>query len=326
MNQMVPATPRALQLAHGDDIFANPAAFEHAQRVAKVFASSNMIPQHLRGNFSDCLIAYQIARRLGEEPLTVFQNIYVVGGRPGWRTEYIIARANRLGVFKKRITWKASGSGDSLVVTATATLADGNVVEIACDMQMAKAEGWTKNPKYQSMPEHMLRWRSAAMLIRLHVPEVMGGMPISDEIEHPIKNVTPANDALEQFAQPAREAAERRQAMAADPEAGTTIDHDEDGVVVEPDEPEPEIEDEPTLAAVIERLMSFSANIKTPADFRALMDTITGAAGAARPGDSEVLRKWWTSEAMRKLRNRVGVEVSAVPAMTAEIEALAATL
>ncbi len=45
-------------------------------------------------------------------------------------------------------------------------------------------------------------------------------MPISDEIEHPIKNVTPAMDALEQFAQPAREAAERRQAMAAGPEAG----------------------------------------------------------------------------------------------------------
>ncbi len=167
MDQMVPADGASVTISRsGDDIFADPRHSSTRKRVAKVFASSDMIPQHLRGNFSDCLIAYQIARRLGEEPLTVFQNIYVVGGRPGWRTEYIIARADRLGVFKERIAWKASGSGDSLAVTASAMLADGNVVEIACDMQMAEAEGWTKNPKYQSMPEHMLRWRSAAMLIQ----------------------------------------------------------------------------------------------------------------------------------------------------------------
>ena len=166
------------------DVFSDPASFEHAQRVAKVFASSNLIPPHLKGQVADCLIAYQIARRLNEEPLTVFQNIYVVSGRPGWKTEYVIARANKAGVFKSRITWKATGEGENLAVTATAVLADsGEFISVTCDMKMARAENWTKNAKYTSMPEHMLRWRSAAMLIRLYAPEVMLGMPVIEELE-----------------------------------------------------------------------------------------------------------------------------------------------
>lgn len=188
------------------DVFSDPASFEHAQRVAKVFASSNLVPPHLKGQVADCLIAYQIARRLNEEPLTVFQNIYVVSGRPGWKTEYVIARANKAGVFKSRITWKPSGEGDTLAVTASAVLADsGETIAVTCDMKMAKAENWTKNSKYTSMPEHMLRWRSAAMLIRLYAPEVMLGMPVIEELETmepaPMRDISPAmRRSLDDFA------------------------------------------------------------------------------------------------------------------------------
>lgn len=190
------------------DVFANPEAFEHAQRIAKVFAQSSLVPQHLRNNVADCLIAYQIARRLGEEPLTVFQNIYVVNGKPGWTTAYMVSRANRSGVFRGRITWDENGDGDLLAVTAKAVLADtGEEVRVTCDMRMAKAEQWTRNAKYQSMPAHMLRWRSAAMLIRLYSPEVMLGMPVIEEIEtgqqREVRDVTPATtaaQALDDFA------------------------------------------------------------------------------------------------------------------------------
>lgn len=196
------------QVAPAGDVFASPELFEHAQRVAKVFASSSLVPSHLKGKVADCLIAYQIARRLNEEPLTVFQNIYVVSGRPGWKTEYVIARANKAGVFRGRLTWESNGKGDDLTVTAKAVLADsGEEVRATTDMRMAKAEGWTKNTKYASMPEHMLRWRSAAMLVRLYCPEVMLGMPVLEEIEtqpaQEIRDVTPpksAAQALDDFA------------------------------------------------------------------------------------------------------------------------------
>lgn len=208
MSAEVANLPAPMRQITATDVFANPETFEHAQRVAKVFAQSSLVPQHLRNNVADCLIAYQIARRLGEEPLTVFQNIYVINGKPGWTTAYMVSRANRSGVFRGRITWDESGNGDSLAVTAKAVLSDtGEEVRVTCDIRMAKAEQWTRNAKYQSMPSHMLRWRSAAMLIRLYSPEVMLGMPVIEEIEtgqqREVRDVTPAKtaaQALDDFA------------------------------------------------------------------------------------------------------------------------------
>lgn len=169
----------------GVDILASAETFAHMQRVAKVFCASALIPDHLKkNNGADALLALQIAKRMNEDPVSVMQNIYFVSGKAGWSASYMIARANRSGVFKGPIRWKSEGAGDDLVVTARGRLADieGEDVEVSVSMKMARAEGWTKNSKYNTMPEHMLRWRSATMLIRLYCPEVMMGMPTEDEL------------------------------------------------------------------------------------------------------------------------------------------------
>jgi hypothetical protein len=187
--------------ANALDLFATPAAFEHAQRVAKVFCASDLIPKHLKGNNgADALLAMAIARRVGEDPVMVFQNIYIVHGRAGWSASYMIARANRSGVFKGPIRWKTEGVGDAMKVTAFATLADtGETVESTVGMSMAKAEGWSKNSKYQTMGEHMLRYRSATFLVRLYCPEVMLGMQTHEELvdmgaANGMRDITPTGD------------------------------------------------------------------------------------------------------------------------------------
>jgi hypothetical protein len=165
-------------------MLADAARFEFGQRVANLFANSQLVPAHLRGKTADCFIALHMAERLNEDPLVVMQNINIINGRAGWSAQYMIGRANRSGVFRGRISWRSTGAGDALQVTAHAVLADaGEEVTATASMAMAKAEGWTKNQKYQSMPEHMLRYRSATMLIRLYAPEVMLGIPSSDELE-----------------------------------------------------------------------------------------------------------------------------------------------
>jgi hypothetical protein len=50
-------------------------------------------------------------------------------------------------------------------------------------MKEAMAEGWTKNPKYRSLPELMLRYRAATLLIRTHVPEALNGMHTVEELQ-----------------------------------------------------------------------------------------------------------------------------------------------
>ena len=48
-------------------------------------------------------------------------------------------------------------------------------------MAQAMKEGWTKNSKYKSIPEQMLRWRSSAWLINLYRPEVLLGLQVHDD-------------------------------------------------------------------------------------------------------------------------------------------------
>jgi hypothetical protein len=189
------ATLPVAQQFIGADVFSTPASFEHSQRVAKVFAASELVPAHLRKNgVTDVLLAYAIAKRMGEDPVIVMQNIFFVSGRAGWKTEYMIGRANKSGVFKGRINWRSQGQGDTLAVTAFAKLADtGEEITATATMGMAKAEGWTRNPKYGTMPEHMLRWRSATMLIRLFAPEVMLGVSTREELED-IQTLAPGAD------------------------------------------------------------------------------------------------------------------------------------
>jgi len=49
-------------------------------------------------------------------------------------------------------------------------------------MSEAKAEGWTSNAKYKTLPELMLRYRAATLLIRTHIPEVLNGMHTVEEL------------------------------------------------------------------------------------------------------------------------------------------------
>lgn len=233
----------------------DPDSFGHMQRVANILAMSPLFPEHLRKGSKEAAIAngvlvMNMAMRLNEDPLTVAQNIYFVGGKPGWSASYMISKANQHGVFKNPIDWIVKGRGtDNLSVTAVAELSGtGKQVEITCDMAMAKADGWTKNAKYQSMPEQMLRYRSATFLIRLYCPEVMVGVPATIELEaNTMKDITPDEEA---------EIYRDREGGGGPSDQKSQTDWDRlkkeeaEGVEPEKDEGEPEVD--PSTAKVVE--------------------------------------------------------------------------
>lgn len=164
--------------------------FSLMQRQARMFAMSPLIPEALRKGspeqaMANCYIAMSIADRMGEDRMTVMQNIHIIHGTAGFKSSYMIARANASGKFSEEIDWIEDATDrNNLSVTAFATLAKtGRRVEMTVDMAMAKAEGWTSNKKYTTMPKVMLRYRSAAFLIRLYAPEVMLGHQTADELE-----------------------------------------------------------------------------------------------------------------------------------------------
>lgn len=167
--------------------------FELMQRKAATFARSPLVPDHIRGKtdteeakkqgIANCYICLVLAEQMNENPLVVMQNIYIVHGKPGWSASYMIAKANASGIFKGVIRFKHEGSGASRKCTASATLKDtGEVVEVCMSMETATAEGWTKNSKYRSMPDQMLAYRAATLLVRLYCPQVMLGYHTADEL------------------------------------------------------------------------------------------------------------------------------------------------
>jgi len=174
------------------DVMRSSSGFAHAWRVAQMFAESALVPDHLRGRVSDVAVVLLMAWRLNEDPLVMMQHTHIVKGKAGFAAQYVIARANRSDVFHGRIKYRETGKpGDKeYAVTAYATLAEtGEDIEFTASMAMARAEGWTKNSKYQSMPQVMLRYRAATLLVRLNAPDVMLGSSTAEEIEDTVVSV-----------------------------------------------------------------------------------------------------------------------------------------
>ena len=159
-------------------------AFEHLWRVAKAFSMSTMVPAAYQGKPENCMIALMYSEQLGEPAMLVFQEMAPINGRPSTSARFAINRANKSGLLQGPISWKSKGTGDALEVTASAVMKEtGEVITATVTMKEAAADGWTRNPKYRSIPEQMLRWRAATRLINLYMPEVLFGLGVREEAE-----------------------------------------------------------------------------------------------------------------------------------------------
>jgi hypothetical protein len=141
--------------------------FELMQRISKAFSSSNLVPKQYQGNLPNCMIALDMARRIGANPLMVMQNLYVVHGTPSWSSKFLIATVNTCGRYSTlRYEWFGTKGKDDYgcrawaIEKATGERLDGIVV----DWAMVKAEGWSsKNgSKWLTMADQMFIYRAAA--------------------------------------------------------------------------------------------------------------------------------------------------------------------
>lgn len=204
------------------------AGFDQLQRVAKALSQSSLVPPQYRAfaevknygkvvghqpnsaGLPNCIVALNMAQRMGADPLLIMQNLYVIEGRPSWSSQFIIAAINACGRFSplrfdisepgksEEITfsvsvWKNGNRTDEkrkatvrhqtcrawAIEKETGDRIDGPLVSI----QMAIDEGWlTKNgSKWLTMPEIMLRYRCASLFGRLYAPELLMGLNTVEE-------------------------------------------------------------------------------------------------------------------------------------------------
>jgi hypothetical protein len=170
------------------ELSTDASQFELMQRQAKMFSVSTMVPKEFQGNISNCFIAIDMANRTGASVMMVMQNLYIVHGRPGWSSQFLIATINASGRFSSmrfRFVGEKGKATYGCVAVAT-ELATGEILEgSTITVAMAEKEGWsTKNgSKWLTMPEQMLRYRAASFFVRVFCPELSMGLHSADEIE-----------------------------------------------------------------------------------------------------------------------------------------------
>jgi hypothetical protein len=129
-----------------------------------------------------------MASRIGADPLMVMQNLYVVHGRPGWSSQFLIATFNQSGRFSSlRYEYFGEKDKDSYGCRAWAVEKDTGQRLTGSDITvgLAKIEGWygRNGSKWKTMPQQMLAYRAAAWFIRTHAPEIAMGLRTVEEIE-----------------------------------------------------------------------------------------------------------------------------------------------
>jgi hypothetical protein len=87
--------------------FFDPTQFETMQRVCRMFANSELVPEMYRVSdknslekaMANCMIAVEMAQRVGASPLMIMQNMVIIYGRPSWSSKFLVATVNTCGRF-----------------------------------------------------------------------------------------------------------------------------------------------------------------------------------------------------------------------------------
>jgi hypothetical protein len=223
------ASPIEAQLPAVAPGFGSLQSFELMQRAAKLLSASTLVPAHYRAfdekkgrdnpsALANCVVALNMAQRMEADPLMIMQNLYVVEGRPSWSSQWIIAAINGCGRFSPLrfdlkdlgekeveytvVKWKNGDRISSMhkvkirnlqcIAWAIEKETGEKITSPAVSIEMAVQEGWYSKTgsKWQTMPEVMLRYRTASFFGKLYAPELLMGLQTVEEA-HDIIDINP---------------------------------------------------------------------------------------------------------------------------------------
>ncbi len=161
--------------------------FDLVQRAAKCLAASSLVPKEYMNNISNCVVALNMAARVGADPLMVMQNLVIVHGRPTWSSQFMISTVNSCGRFSAlRYEFFGTPNTDSWGCRAWAIEKATNEKLVGTDVTigLAKAEGWhgKNGSKWKTMPQQMLMYRAGSWWARAYAPELSMGLHTAEEI------------------------------------------------------------------------------------------------------------------------------------------------
>lgn len=180
-------------------IFNNIDTFRDALKMAEILSQTQLIPEDFRNKPADVLVAIEYARRLNVPPTAILPHLYVIHGRPSMSTQMLIGLVNRSGLFS-RISWEEGVDGSCQYTpfeggnkTIANYYAIAKFTELSTgqewksqriDVKFAIQNGWLskKGSKWVGLPQIMVRYRSASVLIKSVCPELALGMDFTEDL------------------------------------------------------------------------------------------------------------------------------------------------
>lgn len=161
--------------------------YNQSLAMAQTLSKSEIIPQSYKGKPADCLIAIDIANRLGLSPAIVMQNSQCVRGNFTWKGSACKAMIDGCGRYQKtRYVYVGEEGKDSYGCYLEAIDNDGDIIKgVPVTIAMAKKEGWYNKDgsKWQSMCDLMLKYRAAAFFMRTECASIAMGFLTKEEVE-----------------------------------------------------------------------------------------------------------------------------------------------
>ena len=161
--------------------------YNQSLAMAQTLSKSEIIPQSYKGKPADCLIAIDIANRLGLSPAIVMQNSQCVRGTFTWKGSACKAMIDGCGRYQKtRYVYVGEEGKDSYGCYLEAIDNDGDIIKgVPVTIAMAKKEGWYNKDgsKWQTMSDLMLKYRAAAFFMRTECASIAMGFLTTEEVE-----------------------------------------------------------------------------------------------------------------------------------------------
>lgn len=164
----------------------NLSTFKDNWNMAVQLAKSDIIPDNYKNKPQNVVIAIGIANQMQLDPFTVMQNMAFIKGKTAWSGSFCRTLIERTGKFKDlELNYIGERGKDTYGCYLSATrVSDGKKIDgPQVTIAMAKAEGWTSNKKWTTLPDLMLAYRCQSYFCRIHCPEAMTGIYTTEEIE-----------------------------------------------------------------------------------------------------------------------------------------------
>lgn len=199
-NQIVLETPAQQVQVQSEPVLQHISDMREAYKMAKIYCQAGIIPDAYQGKPADCMIAIDMADRMGVSPIMVMQSLYVVKGKPSWSGQACMSFIQANPNFKdvKPVYVGECGTLDRGCYISAKRTSDGSEVRGVCvTLAMARAEGWTRNAKWQNIPDLMLAYRAASFFARVYCPSVLMGVAVEGEAEDVIASGSPDRNGRE---------------------------------------------------------------------------------------------------------------------------------